>query len=228
MSRLNFFMKLYSMYYIKDVVIPETNKRLKLDMNLSEYFCVISCNLIMACYVGHSVRDFFLKDPITPHKCAPILLNHSISRRHLEKITQVKFCTNLAIPEFNYTFSKQRQMQEGRNKNTEAHFDPSWVSFLDDSTQEWINRYTWPGWMFAPHKPHPFVKQCHTIVCDKSKVVYIVDIMEGKDQPIVVVKKEFEEKGAMSGLIMRMTETLCVTVKVVAMDSGFCVPEGLI
>ena len=71
MSRLNFFMKLYSMYYIKDVVIPETNKRLKLDMNLSEYFCVIGCRLIMHCYFGHFVRDLFLKDPITPPKVAP-------------------------------------------------------------------------------------------------------------------------------------------------------------
>ena len=35
-------------------------------MNLSDYFRVIVCRLIMACYVGHSARDFFLKDPITP------------------------------------------------------------------------------------------------------------------------------------------------------------------
>ena len=41
-------------------------------------------------------------------------------------------------------------------------------------------------------------------------------------------KKEFEEKGEMSGLIAMMTKTLCVTGKVVAMDSGFCVLEGLI
>ena len=89
MSRLYFFMKLYFMNYIKDIVIPETNKRLNSDMNLSEYFCVIVCRLIMACYVGQSLRDFFLKDPITPHKSAPICLNHIISGRRLEKITQV-------------------------------------------------------------------------------------------------------------------------------------------
>ena len=60
-SRLYFFMKLYFVDYINDVVIPETNKRLNSAINLSEYFCVIGCRLIMACYVGHSVRDFFLK-----------------------------------------------------------------------------------------------------------------------------------------------------------------------
>ena len=61
MSRLDFFMKLYFVDYIKDVVIPETNKRLKSAIILSDYFCVIGCHFIMACYVGHSVRDLFLK-----------------------------------------------------------------------------------------------------------------------------------------------------------------------
>ena len=92
------------MDYIKDVVIPETNKRLNSAMNLSEYFRVIGCRLIMACYVGYSVRAFILKDTITPQKCAPILLNHIISRRRFEKIPQVMSYTNLAILEFNYPF----------------------------------------------------------------------------------------------------------------------------
>ena len=56
MSRLNFFMKLYFMEYIKDVVIHETNKRINSDINLSEYFSVISCRLIMDFYVGYYVR----------------------------------------------------------------------------------------------------------------------------------------------------------------------------
>ena len=63
---LDFFMKLYFMDSIKDVVIPETNKHINSDMNLSEYFCVIVCRLIMACSVGHSIRYFFLKDTINP------------------------------------------------------------------------------------------------------------------------------------------------------------------
>ena len=124
MSHLNFFVKFYFMEYIKYLVTPETNKRLKSDMNLSEYFCVIACNLIMACYVGHSVREFFLKYPITPQKCDPIRLNHIISRTCLEKITQVMSYTNLAIPEFNDPFFQHRQTQEGRNKNMAAHFYP--------------------------------------------------------------------------------------------------------
>ena len=87
MSCLYLFVKLYFMDYIKDVVILETKKRLNSDMNLSEYFRVISCRLIMACCVDHSVRHLFFKDPITPQKGASICLNPIISGRHLENIT---------------------------------------------------------------------------------------------------------------------------------------------
>ena len=83
MSHLDLFMKLYFIEYIKDVVIHETNKLLTSAMNLSEYFRVIGCRLIMACYVGHFFRDLFLKFPITPQKGAPIRLNHIISGRRL-------------------------------------------------------------------------------------------------------------------------------------------------
>ena len=54
-------------------------------------------------------------------------------------------------------------MQEGLNKNTVAHFDPSWVSVLDESIQEWINRYTCPGWTLVLRKPHPFGNKYHKI-----------------------------------------------------------------
>ena len=110
MSLLDFFMRLYFMEYIKYVFIPETNKCLNSYMNLVEYLHVIGCHFIMACYVGHSIRDLFLKDTITPHKGAPIRLNHIISGRRLDNITQAMSCTNIAIPEFNDPFFQRRQM----------------------------------------------------------------------------------------------------------------------
>ena len=131
MSRLDLFMNLYGMEYIKDVVILETNKSLNSAMNLSEYFCVIGCRLILACCVGHSVSDFFLRDTITPQKGAPIRLNHIISGRRLEKIDQVMSYKNLAIPEFTYLIFQQRQMQEGWNKKISSHFESSWVNLPD-------------------------------------------------------------------------------------------------
>ena len=165
---LNFFMKLYLVDYIKDLVIPDTNKRLNSAMNLSEYFCVIGCRLIMCFYAGNSIRDLFLKYTIIPQKGVPICLNHIIYGRRLEKITQVMSCTNLFIPEFNDPFFQQRQMWEGWNNNMTENSEPSRVSVLDDSIQECINLYTFPGCMFFPCEPHHFGNECHTISCTKS------------------------------------------------------------
>ena len=173
-------MKLYFIEYINDVLISDTNKLLNSAIKLSEYFCVIGCHLIMACYVGHSIRDFFLKDPITPHKGTPIRLNYIISGRRLENITRVMYCTNLAILEFNDPFFQHRHIHKGWNNNMAEHFDSSWVSVLDESIQEWIDQYNFLGWIFPPRKPHPFENKYHTIVCAKSKVIYNVDIVEGK------------------------------------------------
>ena len=108
-------------------------------MVLCEYFCVIGCSLIMACYVGHYVRYFFLKDPITPPKGTTIPPNHIISGRLLGKIPHAMSYINFTITEYDYPFFTQKHTEEGRNSNMAENFDPSWVSVLDESIQEWIN-----------------------------------------------------------------------------------------
>ena len=57
----------------------------------------------------------------------------------------------------------------------------------------------------------------HTIACAKSKAIYYVDIVEGKDQPRVMGKKEFDEKGATDSLMVRITKPLWGTGKMVVM-----------
>ena len=119
-------------------------------------------------------------------------------------------------------------MQEGWNKNMAAHFEPPWSNVLDESIQECINRYNCPGWMFVPCKPHPFGDNYHIILCAKYKVIYNIEIVEGKDLLRVMGKKEFEEKGATDCLMVTIKNPLWGTVKVLVMDSVFCVLEGFI
>ena len=109
-----------------------------------------------------------------------------------------------------------------------AYFYPSWVSVLDESIQEWNNRYTCPGRMFVPHKPHPFGEKYHTIECSKSKFVGNVEIVEGKSRPRVIGKKKFQENRDMDGFMVSITKKLWRIGKVTVMDSGFCVLEILI
>ena len=79
-----------------------------------------------------------------------------------------------------------------------------------------------------PHKPHHFGIKYHNIVCELSKVIYHVDIIDYKDRPQGMVQKEFNEKGEMKGLTVRMIKPVRGTGKVVIMDSGFCILEGLV
>ena len=81
--------------------------------------------------------------------------------------------------------------------------------------------------MFVPRKPHPFGNEYHKIACAKYKVIYNFEIVEGKDRPRVMGKKQFGEKGATDGLMARMKKQLQETKKVVFMDSGLYVLEGL-
>ena len=111
MYRLYFFVKLYLMEYIKDLVISDTNILIYSAVSLSEYFCVVVCHLIMAYYVGHSGGDLFLEDTITPHKGSVVHLKHIISGRRLEKITRFMSYKNIAVHEFNDPFFQWRHIQ---------------------------------------------------------------------------------------------------------------------
>ena len=52
-------------------------------------------------------------------------------------------------------------------------------------------------------------------------------MVEGKDEPSEK-PKEFSEKGKTVSLLLRLTKKLWGTGKVVVLDSGFCVLQGLI
>ena len=82
--------------------------------------------------------------------------------------------------------------------------------------------------MFVPQNHHLSGKEYHTITCAKYKFIYNTEIVEGKDPPRVMDKKECEEKGAEAGLMVRMTNPIWGTGKLVVMDSGFCVLEVFI
>ena len=45
--------------------------------------------------------------------------------------------------------------------------------------------------------------------------------MEGKDRPIVMCKKEFEEKGTMAVLVVRKTKPLWGTGKAMVIDAAY-------
>ena len=69
------------------------------------------------------------------------------------------------------------------NANMALVFIVSWIICLDESMSIWFNRWTCPGWVFCPRKPHPFGNEWHTACCGLCGVLFVLELVEGKDRP---------------------------------------------
>ena len=74
-------------------------------------------------------------------------------------------------------------MIDAWNKRMKEVFLAGWVSCLDESMSVWTSKWTCPGFMFVPRKPHPQGNEYHTIACGLSGILYGMELVEGKDKP---------------------------------------------
>ena len=58
-----------------------------------------------------------------------------------------------------------------------------WLSCIGKSMAIWTSRWTCPGFMFIPRKPHPVSHECHTIAYGLCDIFFGMEIVEGKDKP---------------------------------------------
>ena len=100
------------------------------------------------------------------------------------------------------------------------------VCCLDESMSIWTNRWTCPGWVFCPRKPHPFGNEYHTICCALSGILFRLELVEGRDRPKELPSDPKTKKTI--HLLLRLCSTIKAAGKVIVLDSGFCVLEGLI
>ena len=108
-------------------------------------------------------------------------------------------------------------------------FLSSWAICLDESMYIWYSRWTCPGWIICPQKPHPFGNECHTACCALSGILFIVELAEGNAHPRQAGTLEFEDIGRKTvGLLLSMMKSYFPTGMYVIIDSGFCVLKGLI
>ncbi len=91
-----------------------------------------------------------------------------------------------------------------------------------------MNRYTCPGWVFCPRKPHPFGNEYHTICCAESGILFDFKIVKGNDHPREMPSAEFADKGKTAGLLLRLTKSVHHSARYVVLDSGFCVLQALV
>jgi hypothetical protein len=151
-----------------------------------------------------------------------------MSMQLFEAILLALIYTDIISPIYKERFWEVRQLIEQWNTNMDQIFTPSWVSCLDESMLQWNNRWTCPGWMFVPGKPHLFGNEHHSICCAETTIMYGVEIVEGADTPPQRPRNPNEQMGKMVGLLLRLCKPIYVRGFVVILDSGFCVLQGII
>ena len=113
------------------------------------------------------------------------------------------------------------------NQNMTECFSPGWIVCLDESMSIWHNRWTCPGWVYCPRKPHPFGNEYHDIACGLSKILFRILMVEGKDQP-QEVQREFKNEGSTTEILLECCKPIFHSGRVVILDSGFCVLDAIL
>lgn len=225
---LDYFEILFPKTFLIDVILINVNKNVVLgEVMYGEFLRFLGIWFLIATIEGPSRRDFFSSSLISIFSGAPFRVNELMSRNRFEDILYSLDYTLNDPPAYLDRFFYIRDLQDAWNKNMHDNFSPGWACCLDESMMEWTSKYTCPGFMFVPRKPHPFGNEWHSICCGISGIMFAVELVEGKDRP-ATLKHEHEEKGKTVGLLLRLTKRLNGSGKVVILDSGFCVLKGII
>ena len=232
-SKLGMFLLFIPRVFFENVVLAQTNKRLVAEKTreatFGEFLRFIGLWLYLSTQKGFAREDFWSSKPIDDFHGPPVRFNRWMSRRRFEAILKCLTYTDLIPPTYRDKFHQVRQLIEAFNLNMKDRFTCSWVSCLDESMSIWLNKWTCPGWMIVPRKPHPFGNEYHSFCCGLSGIMFAIELVEGlRDKPKEKPPPEFDHHGPTGGLLLRLTKSLFFSGKVVILDSGFCVLQALI
>jgi hypothetical protein len=138
----------------------------------------------MSCLSGVDRTDFFSADPITLATGTPYRLTQFMPGYRFEPIMS---CLTITTDKPNESdrFWEMRQL-----------------ICLDKSMSIWNMRWTCPGYVFCPCKPHPVGNEYHTIADGVTTILYAAEIVLGKDKPENFVSEYEQEEGKTSSLLL--------------------------
>lgn len=236
-SHLQLFLHAFPHTWLTNVLLPRTKATMKTespnctDLTLGELLRFIGIRLLMATCIGWRASDFWstTTEPYNQedNRC-PYNLKCYMSYRRFLLINKSLSYTDVAAPTYTDKFWQMRQLLAAFNSNMATIFLSSWVICLDESMSIWHNKFTCPGWVYCPRKPHPYGNEYHTACCGKSMILFSLELVEGSAHP-PQVPTQFDDCGGKTvGLLLRMLKTYFATGKYVVLDSGFCVLKGII
>jgi hypothetical protein len=225
---LELFEVLFPVSFLKEVVIPETNKHLEGQLSYGELLRWFGLWFLMATTNGSYRHEFWSSNDIDPFRGAPYRLGCFMSRNRFDDIRTSLRLTKDNQPVYRDRFWEIRRLIAAWIDNMSTNFSPGWVACLDESMSVWTNKYTCPGFVYVPRKPHPFGNEYHSICCGITGLMFNIELREGKDAPTGAPLHPTEGKGKTTGLLLRLCSTMLGSSRCVVLDSGFCVLKAII
>jgi hypothetical protein len=231
LSKLEMFLLFFPVDYLENVIVKETSNILvgqaHSPLSLGEFLRFLGCIFFMSCFSGVDRTDFFSSEPVSLEAGAPYRLTQFMAGYRFQQIMSCLTITT-SKPTQTDRFWEMRNLIAAWNQNMQDRYVPSWVSCLDESMSIWNMKWTCPGFVFCPRKPHPVGNEYHTIADGLTTILYAAEIVMGKDTPADYVHQYEKEEGKTSSLLARLTRSIWHSGKVVILDSGFCVLQALI
>ena len=150
--------------------------------------------------------NYFQSITLQP-KVAYIQLNRIISGRFTKSIIQAMSFKNSPILSMMTPSSNSRIWRRGGTATRKNNLTHCGSVLGMNPFRSGLSTTRSLGECFS-HSPHPFGNEYLTIVCAIFKVIYSVDIVEGKDYPQGMGSKEFYYNGLMLGLMFHMSNPL--------------------
>ena len=227
LSELDYALKFLPTDFMKNVLLPATNQELVLNgkkpTTMPEFLGWLGMWIVISLHPGYNKRDFFNKDDRT-YCWNPPYLGNFMSRNRFEAISAAIKLSNDPVPAHRDRFFWIRKMCAAFNAETKKVFVPGWLNVVDESMAEFSDPYA-PGWGVVSRKPHPMGNEYHTTADCFCRVIFHIEMVEGKDRPKdgPYSKAEYEEEfgSKIAALCVRMTEGLHGSGRCIILDSGF-------
>ena len=164
MTELSLFRMAFPEQWVRDVLIPATNEEISGDdITLKEFYVYLGCHFFMACFEGISDRRLWWSPkPVSIREGSPFRLQKYMALHRFISITSAMRFTNNPSPLFLDVFHYVRQMINSFNEHYLENYTPSWLSYLDESMNSFLDKF-YPGFMSFPRKLHPLGKEYHSI-----------------------------------------------------------------
>jgi Transposase IS4 len=184
MTLFAFFRLFFPLDWFTSVLLGNVNKIINGEaVSIGEMFRWIGLWFYMATFKVFPREEFWSSKEIDDFDGAPVRFSCWMSYNRFNKILSALQYTDKDPPVYPDRFHQVRQMIQAWNDNMAANFRPGWISCLDESMSPWTSKWTCPGWMFVPRKPHPMGNEYHSFCCGLRGIMWGIELVEGKDAP---------------------------------------------